>query len=147
MTSAEAKNLFFRYWQYVKYLVKRRFSHDEAIRDNALDYVIEKSRENTWRRVRAYSGKGTFQAFITALKSLAGKLREQFKSSAEEALLLRMVYYDGLSVSEAGRRLYPYLQKKEAVNKAGGQHRRILERLRMAMEQTELAGELRLLLE
>jgi hypothetical protein len=73
---------------------------------------------------------------------LSGKLKSWIEclrnanalKSSEELLLLRMVHEDGLGVSEAGRRLELPLSAHEV----SGRHRRLLERLRKAMENCGL---------
>lgn len=68
------------------------------------------------------------------------KLQPHIHLDSEEYLFLTMIYREGLSVSEAGRRL------QLNANQAAGRHRRLLTRLHTAFEQAGLAEELRLLI-
>lgn len=65
------------------------------------------------------------------------KLQQQVCLKSEEFLFLTMVYRDGLSISEAGRRLHLN------ANQAAGRHRRLLERLQTAFAQAGLTEQLR----
>ncbi len=67
-------------------------------------------------------------------------LRGKISLESEEFLLLQLVYRDGLTVSEAGRRL------QLNANQVAGKHRRLLQRLRETFEQCGIAEELRALL-
>jgi len=69
------------------------------------------------------------------------RIATQITLEDEEYLFLVMVYRDGLTVSEAGRRL------QLNVNQAQGRHRRLLTRLHSAFQRCGIAEELRLLLE
>lgn len=59
-------------------------------------------------------------------------LRREVVLKDEEFLLLKMVFDEGLSVSEAGRRL------QWNINEVSGRHRRLLQRLRKALEDCGL---------
>jgi hypothetical protein len=64
MSPQEAKNLVFQHWQYLNQLAKKRFSQDNQLAEQAIDYVLEQLEKNQWQRVCQYQGKG-FTAFIT----------------------------------------------------------------------------------
>lgn len=69
------------------------------------------------------------------------RLRQCLNLSDEEYLFLQLIYQDGLTISETGRRLHLN------PNQAAGRHRRLLQRMHKAFEKAGLDGELRLLLE
>lgn len=68
------------------------------------------------------------------------KLQDRVRLTPEERLLLRTVYQEGFSVSAAGRML------GWNANKTSGRHRRLLERIRQAMDASGLAAALKELL-
>ncbi|MCP4699168.1 MAG: hypothetical protein GY862_20295 [Gammaproteobacteria bacterium] len=69
------------------------------------------------------------------------RVRPHIALKDEEYLLLAMIYRDGSTVSEAGRRL------GLSIHQAQGRHRRLLARLRKAFEHCGLAEDIRILLE
>jgi RNA polymerase sigma factor (sigma-70 family) len=73
-------------------------------------------------------------------RSFVTKLRPQLKLTAEDRLLLKMVYQDGLKVSAAGRLLG--LQQDQV----HGRLRRLLQSLRNAFEESGIDEELKVLL-
>lgn len=83
-----------------------------------------------------------WQAFSAYPKLIQGlsQLKQQINLSNEDYLLLSLIYREGLSVSEAGRRL------QLNTNQVAGRHRRLLSRLEQAFIEIGLADELRLLI-
>lgn len=76
-----------------------------------------------------------------AWRQAAQRLRAVLSLSPEERLLLRLIYQDGLSVVEAGRLL------GLRTDQVHGRLRRLLQRIRQAMEASGLAQELKELLQ
>ena len=74
------------------------------------------------------------------LKQWLEKLQPIFKLDSEDYLLLRLVYQQGLQVTEAGRRLHLN------TNQVQGRHRRLLQRLSKALATCNLDTELHELL-
>ncbi len=60
----------------------------------------------------------------TQMAEIKKKLAQEFKPGPEKRLFLRMIYQDGMSVSEAGRQL------GWNANQAAGHHRRLMEQLK-----------------
>lgn len=71
------------------------------------------------------------------LRPLVQDFLSRLKMTSEERLLLKAVYQDGLTVSGAGRLL------GWNRNQASGRHRRLMERIHGALEQSGLARELK----
>ncbi len=72
--------------------------------------------------------------------NLIRRFRSELNIKAEDRLFLKLIYQDGLTVSEAGRLL------EWNSNQTHGRLRRLLERIRRAFEKTGLEEELKLLL-
>lgn len=76
-----------------------------------------------------------------SMKQWLQVLQNKIKLNDEETLLLRMIYRDGLTISEAGRRL------KLNPNQVAGRHRRLLARIQGVFKQTGIYQELQFLLD
>ncbi|OUD16178.1 hypothetical protein [Thioflexithrix psekupsensis] len=81
-----------------------------------------------------------FSAYPKLIQGL-NQLKQQITLNNEDYLLLSLIYREGLSVSEAGRRL------QLNANQVAGRHRRLLTRLEQAFIDVGLAEELRLLIQ
>ena len=68
------KKQVFNHYDGLERLARKRFPAISTAHQAFL-YVIEKLEEDKWRRVRAYKGKSSFQAY---LRSVAGNLLEDF---------------------------------------------------------------------
>jgi DNA-directed RNA polymerase specialized sigma24 family protein len=94
-----------------------------------LDYLTNDNNENTRQ-----------QAITPQLDLWLTQLKPLLTLSSEEYLLLRLIYQEGLQVTEAGRRLHLN------TNQVQGRHRRLLSRLLKAFQSCNLEQELRELL-
>ncbi len=70
------------------------------------------------------------------IKTLVMRFRSHMKFKPGECLFLKMIYQDGLKVNPAGRKL------GWNADKAQGKHRRLLERIRKAIEKSGLDQDL-----
>ncbi len=70
------------------------------------------------------------------IKTLVMQFRSHVKFKPEECLFLGMIYQEGLKVSQAGRKL------GWNADKAQGKHRRLLERIKKAIEKSGLDQDL-----
>ncbi|MBF0295049.1 MAG: sigma-70 family RNA polymerase sigma factor [Magnetococcales bacterium] len=118
---------------------------DLAGADGALHHL---SPEDHKIRQQRETVLGAFHRFLTqdpetpeaAGGRLLERIREAVELTAEERLLLKLIYQDGLEVTTVGRML------GWNVNQVHGRHRRLLERIRKAMERAGLSDTLRALL-
>ncbi|MBF0181588.1 MAG: sigma-70 family RNA polymerase sigma factor [Magnetococcales bacterium] len=129
----------------VEVAMEEEILEDLAGTDGALHRLSPEDHKSQQQRETVL---GAFHRFLTrdpvAPEEAGGPIMERIRQAvaltAEERLLLKLVYQDGLEVTTVGRML------GWNVNQVHGRHRRLLERIRKAMERAGLTDTLRSLL-
>lgn len=98
MTASERQSDFFEYYGFVKHLAHRRFKQ-EGLAEEAQNYVLESLSADNWKKLRAYSMKGSFKAYLAqvvlrALEDFArirfGRIRPPAHVFVQGALWVRL---------------------------------------------------------